>query len=293
MPAPISYLERHQYTVMQPVSGAGVAIGTGDRVALAACIDLFSRGLLDHLQAYIIPGPKSRLREDIAEIAETGIPIVVHAPHHGHQVNPCAPGAFETGRRRDLLDAHIETAMSQTFEAADELGAPLIVLHAGRYEDGKREEAERTFALFLDRYRDPRIILENLPSVYAGYRLLGNTAGDLQRLAGLRSMGFCLDFAHLHCTASYLHRSFAGLVGEFDQLGISLHHLSGSPARSVSDRHLTLDHPENGIDLRVVADSIRRRPGIGTTLELKDVGPGVFEGQLEVLRDLIGSPDNE
>lgn len=277
---------------MRPVSGAGVAIATGDRVALAVCAGLFSRGLLDHLQAYIIPGPESRLREEIAEIAETGIPIVVHAPHHGHHVNPCAPDAFETGRR-DLLDAHIETAMMQTFEAADKLGAPLIVLHAGRYEDGKRAEAESTFASFLDRYRDPRIILENLPSVYAGYRLLGNTAGDLQRLAGVCSLSFCLDFAHLHCTASYMHRDFAGLLREFDQLDISLHHLSGSPARSVSDRHLTLDHPENGIDLGFVADAIRRRPGIGTTLELKDVEPEVFEGQLTVLRDLIWRPEDE
>lgn len=271
---------------MRPVSGVGVAIGSDDREALEVCTVLFGKGLLGHIQVQIVPGPASEVRTDVEKIAETAIPVVVHAPHHAHHVNPCAPGAFET-RHPDQLEARIETAMAQTFEAADELEAPLIVLHAGRYEDGRRREAERTFASFLEQYRDGRIVLENLPPVYAGYRLLGNTAADLQRLAGPAGVRVCLDFAHLHCTAGYLHRSFAGLVGEFAPLDVALHHLSGSPARSVTDRHLTLDHPANGIDLATVAEAVRKRPGIGTTLELKEVDPQVFEGQVRFFCRLI------
>lgn len=265
----------------------GCAVQLDDEEALALLAGLHEEHAIDHIQVQIVPLPRSLFRGRLDRIAAAGIPIVIHAPHHSHGVNPCAPAAYDD-RPLPEIEAHIEAEMSRTLEAADTLGAETIVLHAGRYVPGGRFAAVETFAHFLDRHADPRLTLENLPAVYAGYPLLGNTAGELAALAGETITRFCLDFPHLACTANYRHLSFADELERFETLNVTLHHLSNIRCGSITDEHLALDLPGGGLDLAAVFARLRRHPAVPTTLEYKDDVAETCVRQVRVFAGLWG-----
>ncbi len=263
----------------------GCTVRLDDERTLALLEKLYEEGEIRHIQVQAVPLPRSIFRERLRGVVETGIPAVVHAPHHGHGVNPCAPAAYDD-RPLNEIEAYIDLAMSQTLEAADTLGAETIVLHAGRYKPGGRPAAVEVFSGFLDRHNDSRFALENLPAVYAGYPLLGNTAGELTALAGGRITRFCLDFPHLACTANHRLLSFAGELELFEGLNVTLHHLSNIRRGSITDEHLELDHPDGGLDLGAVFARLRRHPDVPTTLEYKQDSAEVYARQVKVFAAL-------
>jgi len=263
----------------------GCTVQLDDQKTLALLADLYEEGAIHHIQVQAIPMPRPAFKKHLAAIAAAGIPSIVHAPHHNHGVNPCAPAAYDD-RPPQEIQKHIELAMSQTFEAADTLDVETIVLHAGRYEPGGRAKAMEEFSVFLDRHAEPRFTLENLPAVYAGYPLLGNTAEELAALAGTRITRFCLDFPHLACTANYRRISFAEELERFETLSVTHHHISNIRSGSVTDEHLELDHPDGGLDLPAVFSRLRRHTAVPTTLEYKQDSPAVYPRQVRVFARL-------
>ncbi|MDN7012397.1 TIM barrel protein [Methanoculleus sp. FWC-SCC3] len=263
----------------------GCTVRLNDEKTLALLAGLYEDGAIRHIQVQAVPLARQFFLKRLDRIAATGIPVVVHAPHHGHGVNPCAPAAYDD-RPPGEIEEYIEEAMRQTLEVADTLDAETIVLHAGRYEPGGRFAAVETFADFLDRNADPRLTLENLPAVYAGYPLLGNTAEDLAALAGKKITRFCLDFPHLACTANYRRLSFVDELERFEDLNVALHHLSNIRRGSITDEHLALDHPDGGLDLAAVFTRLRRHPKVPTTLEYKEDSADVYARQVKVFAGL-------
>lgn len=263
----------------------GGTVRLDDEGTLALLAGLYDDGTIRHIQVQAVPLPRPVFRERLDRVAASGIPSVIHAPHHSHGVNPCAPAAYDDRPAKEI-EEYIEEAMRQTLEAADILGAETIVLHAGRYEPGGHSTAIETFAHFLDRHNDPRFALENLPAVYAGYPLLGNTAGELTALAGEKITRFCLDFPHLACTANHRRLSFLDELEQFEELNVALHHLSNIRRGSITDEHLELDHPEGGLDLAAVFARLRRHPTVPTTLEYKDDSVDVYTRQVRVFAGL-------
>ncbi|MBT0732132.1 xylose isomerase [Methanoculleus bourgensis] len=263
----------------------GCTVRLDDKTTLALLAGLYEERAIDHIQVQAVPLPRPTFEEHLAAVAATGIPSIIHAPHHSHGVNPCAPAAYDD-RALTEIRKHIELAMTQTFEAADTLGAETIVLHAGRYRPGEHAAALNEFPRFLDHYFDPRITLENLPSVYAGYPLLGNDARELAALAGGRITRFCLDFPHLACTTNHRRLSFAEELERFESLDVTLHHLSNIRRGSITDEHLELDHPNGGLDLVAVFARLRQHKTIPTTLEYKQDSPAVYARQVRVFAGL-------
>mgnify|MGYP000189019141 CR=1 FL=1 len=268
-----------------PDYNLGCTVRLDDVETLALLADLYEDGAIRHIQVQAIPLPRPLFKKHLASVAAAGIPSIVHAPHHGHGVNPCAPAAYDDRPAKEI-EEYIDEAMSQTLEAADALGAETIVLHAGRYEPGGHSAAIETFANFLDRHNDPRFTLENLPAVYAGYPLLGNTAEELAALAGNTVIRFCLDFPHLACTANYRRLSFAEELRRFEGLNVAHHHLSNIRYDSITDEHLALDHPDGGLDLPAVFSRLRRHPGVPTTLEYKQDSADVYARQVRAFAGL-------
>ncbi|MDV2481526.1 xylose isomerase [Methanoculleus sp. Wushi-C6] len=267
----------------------GCTVRLDDPGTLALLSKLHDSGAIHHIQIQAVPLPRPLFRQHLEEVAATGIPTVIHAPHHGHGVNPCAPQAYDD-RPLPEIEAYIEEAICQTFEAADTLGAETIVLHAGRYEPGGRSEAAERFTGFLDRHNDPRFTLENLPSVYAGYPLLGNTAGELTALAERKITRFCLDFPHLACTANHRGLSFAEELERFEGINVTYHHLSNLRRGSITDEHIELDHPDGGLDLAAVFSRLRRHATVPTALEYKQDSPEVYARQVRVFAGLWEGP---
>jgi len=260
-----------------------------DEETLALLAGLYRTGAIHHIQVQAVPLPRHLFRQRLDAIAAAGIPAAIHAPHHGHGINPCAPTAYDS-RPLPEIEAYIEEAMCQTLDAADALGAETIVLHAGRYEPGGHGAAVSEFSEFLDRCLDPRFTLENLPSVYAGYPLLGNTAGELAALAGSRITRFCLDFPHLACTANHRNLSFAEELQRFETLNVTYHHLSNMRRGSITDEHLELDHPDGGLGLAAIISWLRRHPAVPTALEYKQDSPEVYARQVQVFVNVRAIP---
>ena len=271
--------------VQAPAVPAVAPFGPSLPETLALLAALYEEGAIRHIQVQAVPLPRPLFRQHLDRVAAAGIPSIVHAPHHNHGVNPCAPAAYDD-RPLAEIEEHIDLAMSQTLEVADVLGAETIVLHAGRYEPGGRLAAVEEFARFLDRHADPRFALENLPAVYAGYPLLGNTAEELAALAGKKITRFCLDFPHLACTTNYRHLSFADELRRFEDLDVVLHHLSNIRRGSITDEHLELDHPDGGLDLSAVFARLRRHFAVPTTLEYKEDSADVYTRQVRVFAGL-------
>jgi len=268
----------------------GAAPGTHS-TAFPFLSELYARGDIDHIQVLIIPESGATFRKRLEMLTSAGVPIIIHAPHHGQGVNPCAPDACPASGRAGSREM-IEEAMAQTFEAADTLRSPSIVIHAGTCDPAEKEEGMETFHEFLDTFSDPRLILENLPSIYGSDYFLGTTADEVLILAAGRMSGYCLDFAHLYCTTNHLYLSYQEELAKFDSLDVRLHHLSNTRQGSVTDSHLTLDHPDGGLDMDLVFGRIRNHPQIHTSLELKDVNPETLIEQLRVFDRLFrqGTP---
>ena len=256
----------------------GATLRTTDTRLLRGFAALHARGGIDHIQVRVIPG--RTFNRDLATIAAAGIPATVHAPHHGHGVNPCAPAAYDD-RPPQEIKKHVEQAMTQTLEAADTLGADTIIIHAGWYEPGGRSAALEEFTRFLDRHFDPRLTLENLPAVFRGRPMLGTTAEELVDLADGRIRGFCLDFAHLYCAANYRNIPYPHSLKPFQALTIRHFHLSNTEEGSIADRHLPLDHPGCGLPFPEVVRCIRTHPAVPVSLEYRRPA-GFYEAQIAV-----------
>ena len=256
----------------------GATLRTTDTRLLRGFAALHARGGIDHIQVRVIPG--RTFNRDLATIAAAGIPATVHAPHHGHGVNPCAPAAYDD-RPLAEIKKHVEQTMTQTLEAADVLGAETIIIHAGWYEPGGRSAALEEFTRFLDRHFDPRLTLETLPAVFRGRPMLGTTAEELVDLADGRIRGFCLDFAHLYCAANYRNIPYPHSLKPFQALTIRHFHLSNTEEGSIADRHLPLDHPGCGLPFPEVVRCIRTHPAVPVSLEYRRPA-GFYEAQIAV-----------
>ncbi len=265
--------------------GIGCSVRSDDETSFSALDDLHADGRIDHIQVQIIPEPDTAFRKRLDTLAASEAPIVIHAPHHGHGVNPCAPALCNSPAPEEI-GLHLEHAMHQTLEAADLLNAAIIVIHAGRFAEMSRADAEEGFSRFLDRYHDPRLTLENLPAVHAGFPFLGNTADELAALGDGRIGGYCLDFAHLYCTANYRNLTYEDELCRFGDLNVRHQHISNTTRGSVTDQHLELDHPDGGLDFATVFGWIGRHRSIETTLEYKRDTYAIYPRQITVFDEL-------
>jgi endonuclease IV len=269
-PQPSNSPADHSTTSMLPRAyRIGATLKSTDISLFSGIAALYDSGEIDHIQIQVIPEPEGDFRKRLECFAAAGVPAVIHAPHHGQGVNPCAPAAYED-RPLTEIRSHIEHGLHQTFEAADRLNSTLIVIHAGWYRKGERSAATQGFCEFLDRYADPRMILENLPSVFLGRPMLGTTAADLQEVSCNRLSRYCLDFAHLYCAANFLGITYAEALIGFKDLDVRLFHLSNSEPGAIADRHLPLDHPNGGLPFADVMQWIRTHPDIATSLEYRN-----------------------
>ncbi|HVP94910.1 MAG TPA: TIM barrel protein [Methanoregulaceae archaeon] len=264
----------------------GCGVRSDDPDTFAELANLAETGEIDHIQVLVIPEPEPVFKKRIEEIASKNVLCILHAPHHLHGVNPCCPTDVDPESPGNALET-LESALCQTLQMADTLGAPAIVLHAGHYKEGQREEAFLGFTDFLDRYYDPRFLLENLPEIFRDLTFIGTTAPDLVRLSDGRIQGYCLDFPHLYCTSNYRGSSFDGELMKFGSMPVSLHHLSNCRKFSYRDEHLPLDHPEGGLDFKTVMGWIERHPGIHTSLEYKYRNISVYLAQIREFNRLF------
>lgn len=271
---------------MQPVStrshlGAGCLLTRPDVFSSRA--EMLGRGEIGHVQVLVIPpGSPARFEEAIQVFEPYRGMIRIHAPHHLHHINPCAPELY-TPDTSGSVQEYYDTMMSMTAEAADRTGSSIIVLHAGRYRRGTREEAISRFHDFLDRYPDRRYILETLPDLTPGPRFLGITPKELHLLGGERIRGYCADFPHLWCTSVRHLCPYPAILASLQTLPVVFSHISGTEGPHTYRQHLLFDDPANRFGPGLIRAAMESLPGCEVSLELAVDDPAVIRNQLSFL----------
>ena len=192
---------------------------------------------LSHPQTWRKPPP----RRDAEELRAAAIDVYVHAPY---LINVCSPKNNVRYGSRKILQ--------QTCDAAAEIGAAAVIVHAGFAEDG--------IEAGVGRWPRTLELLESQVPVW-----IENTAGgenavarrfdDLARLweaisaaPGELDVGFCFDTCHAHSAGEELADAVdraRGIVGRIDLLHAND---SKDPAGSGRDRHENLGAGEIGAE---------------------------------------------
>ena len=187
-----------------------------------------------------------------AACAAAGLgPVAVHAIY---LVNPAAES--DEHRGKTII------SLVKTLEAAEMLGASVVVTHLGSSKGSTKAEALdrscRTFAEILDQYQGPvRLLFET--SAGAG-ETMGGTFDELgtmiRTLGAPANLGTCIDTAHIFTagydlrTADDLERTLETFDREvgFDKLGAVHLNDSKAPFGSNKDRHENIGDGEIGAE---------------------------------------------
>lgn len=192
---------------------------------------------LSNPQGWQRPAP----REDAAELKAAKLGIYVHAPY---LINVCSPKSNVRYGSRKIL--------SQTCEAAAEVGALAVIVHPGYAEDGLEEGVGRWTRTLEQLESEVPVYLENTAG---GENAVARRFDALARLweaidAGKSDveLGFCFDTCHAHSAGEELEGAVErvlGIVGTIDLLHCND---SKDPAGSGRDRHQNLGAGEVGAD---------------------------------------------
>jgi len=199
----------------------------------ADCVQIF----LSDPQGWKKPAP----RKDAGELRDSKMPLYVHAPY---LINVCSPkNNVRYGSRKVL---------QQTCDAAAEVNAAAVIVHAGYAEDGIPEGVGRW----------PRT-LEMLESTVPVY--IENTAGGenavARRFDALEllwaaitkaktdvEIGFCFDTCHAHAAGEDLSGAVERVLAIVGRIDLLHANDSRDPPGTGADRHANLGKGEIGVD---------------------------------------------
>jgi deoxyribonuclease IV len=199
----------------------------------ADCVQIF----LSDPQGWKKPAP----RKDAAELRDSKVPLYVHAPY---LINVCSPKNNVRYGSRKILQ--------QTCDAAAEVNAAAVIVHAGYAEDGIPEGVGRW----------PRT-LEMLESTVPVY--IENTAGGenavARRFDALEllwaaitkaktdvEIGFCFDTCHAHAAGEDLSGAVERVLAIVGRIDLLHANDSRDPPGTGADRHANLGKGEIGVD---------------------------------------------
>jgi deoxyribonuclease-4 len=200
----------------------------------ADCVQIF----LSDPQGWEKPPP----RDDAAELQRSDIPVYVHAPY---LINVCSPRSNVRYGSRKILQ--------QTCDAAADVGAAAVIVHAGHAEDAIEEGAGRWVrSLQMLESRVP-LLIENTAG---GTNAVARRFDALARLweavtsidAGVE-LGFCFDTCHAHAAGEELSDAVErvrAIIGRIDLLHAND---SRDPAGTGADRHANLGSGEIGAEM--------------------------------------------
>jgi deoxyribonuclease-4 len=197
-----------------------------DAAALgAACVQIF----LSDPQSFRKPAP----RDDADQLKASGVPVYVHAPY---LINVCSPkNNIRHGARKIL---------TQTCEAAGEIGAAGVIVHAGHAEDGIDEGIARWVST-LERLESPvPVLIENTAG---GDNAVARRFDALARLwdaVGGSGAGFCFDTCHAHAAGEQIDGAVERVLAIVGRIDLLHANDSRDAAGSGADRHANLGSGE-------------------------------------------------
>jgi deoxyribonuclease IV len=206
----------------------------------ADCVQIF----LSDPQGWRKPPP----RADAGELASSPVPVYVHAPY---LINVCSPRSNVRYGSRKIL--------TQTCEAAAEVGATAVIVHAGHAEDGIDEGVGRwTRTLEMLESRVPLLIENTAGGDNAVARRFDALARLWEAVGAAKTdveLGFCFDTCHAHAAGEDLSDAVERVLKIVGRIDLLHANDSRDPAGTGADRHTGLGTGE--IDPDVLRAMIR------------------------------------
>jgi deoxyribonuclease-4 len=207
----------------------------GEAEAVGAdCVQVF----LSDPQGWEKPPP----RDDADELRSSPIPLYAHAPY---LINVCSP--------RNNIRYGSRKILQQTCEAAADVGATAVIVHAGHADD--------EIAKGIGRWQRTLDMLESDVPVYientaGGDKAVARRFDDLARLwegiAGADhgiELGFCFDTCHAHAAGEELDDAVDRVRAACGRIDLLHANDSRDPPGTGADRHANLGHGEIGADV--------------------------------------------
>lgn len=218
----------------KPVVGAHVSPRQPLKSAAALgadCVQIF----LSDPQGWKKPPP----RKDAEELRESPIPLYVHAPY---LINVCSP--------RNNVRYGSRKILQQTCDAAAEVGAAAVIVHAGHAEDGIEEGVGR-WPRTLEMLESSVLIL--IENTAGGENAVARRFDALARLweavskskSGIET-GFCFDTCHAHAAGEELGDAIERVVAIVGRIDLLHANDSRDPPGTGADRHANLGKGEIG-----------------------------------------------
>jgi deoxyribonuclease IV len=187
-------------------------------------------------------------RADAAELIASDVPVYVHAPY---LINVCSPkNNIRYGSRKIL---------QQTCDAAAEIGAAAVIVHAGHAEDGIEAGIGRWPRTLEILETKVPVLIENTAG---GENAVGRRFDALARLweaisgyEGPLEPGFCFDTCHAHAAGEELSDAVERVRAITSRIDLLHANDSRDPPGTGADRHANLGDGE--IDPEALREMIR------------------------------------
>ena len=207
----------------------------------ADCVQTF----LSNPQGWEKPAP----RKDAAELRASKMPLYVHAPY---LINVCSP--------RNNVRYGSRKILQQTCEAAADVGAAAVIVHAGHAEDGIAEGVGRWPRTLEMLESEVPVYIENTAggdhAVARRFDALAQLWEAVEGATTSVEVGFCFDTCHAHAAGEDLSDAVdrvRAIVGRIDLLHAND---SRDPPGTGADRHAGLG--KGKMDPGLLASMIRQ-----------------------------------
>ncbi|HEY6636725.1 MAG TPA: deoxyribonuclease IV [Solirubrobacterales bacterium] len=191
---------------------------------------------------------KPRPRKDADELRASKVPLYVHAPY---LINVCSP--------RNNVRYGSRKILQQTCDAAADVGAIAVIVHAGHAEDGIAEGVGRWPRTLEMLTSEVPVYIENTAggenAVARRFDALAQLWEAVSRAKTSVEVGFCFDTCHAHAAGEELSDAVErvrAIVGTIDLLHAND---SRDPPGTGADRHANLGKGQIGAE--VLSEMIR------------------------------------
>ena len=199
----------------------------------ADCVQIF----LSDPQGWKKPPP----RKDAEELRASSLALYVHAPY---LINVCSP--------RNNVRYGSRKILQQTCEAAADVGAAAVIVHAGHAEDDIAEGVGRWTRTFEMLESDVPLFIENTAG---GENAVGRRFDALAHLwdgiSGTKTafeLGFCFDTCHAHAAGEELSDAVERVLAITGRIDLLHANDSRDPPGTGADRHANLGQGKMGED---------------------------------------------
>jgi deoxyribonuclease IV len=200
----------------------------------ADCVQIF----LSDPQGWKKPLP----RKDAEELRASKIPLYVHAPY---LVNVCSP--------RNNVRYGSRKILQQTCDAAAEVGADAVIVHAGYAEDGIAKGVGRWPRTLQMLESDVPVLIENTAggenAVARRFDALARLWEAVTAADSKVEIGFCFDTCHAHAAGEELGDAVARVLEIVERIDLLHANDSRDPPGTGADRHANLGRGEMGAEL--------------------------------------------